>query len=371
MTLFIPIYKLKVIKNIAYILIAIVFFITAYNFSNTPATVFADEQIPQIIHTLFATRNAAILKQDSKTIEQLYDTGITLGKWAYEHQIKKLKYLHIWSDKQGVKFIDISSKITINRITEKESEFTATLAVTTQYDYVYENEPEIVNSFKLGTYHSLQVKNKHESWLVTREWFTDPFADSLSLDDIKSEEVRSFILNSAPRDSSLLNDRRVSAVQYADKYCGLSSNGGHDFVYNKKYKNYNYLGGDCANFVSQVLYEGGKFKKTAVWNYNNKGGSAAWLNANALKNYMLNSGRASLIAQGSYLAVYKVSNRLEPGDIVAYEKKGKVAHVSIVTGADSKGYALVSCHNADRYKVPWDLGWSDKGIKFWLIRVHY
>jgi ABC-type uncharacterized transport system permease subunit len=46
-------------------------------------------------------------------------------------------------------------------------------------------------------------------------------------------------------------------------------------------------------------------------------------------------------------------------------------HIAVVTGADSKGYALVNCHNADRFKVPWDLGWSDKGITFRLIRVHY
>ena len=141
-------------------------------------------------------------------------------------------------------------------------------------------------------------------------------------------------------------------------------------MYNKKYKNYNGLGGDCANFASQVLYEGGKFKKTGSWNYE-KDGSRAWVNAQGFKDYLIYSGRGSLIVHGTYDKVLKLSYKLLPGDIVGYEKKGKVIHVSVVTGADSRGYSLVNCHNTDRFKVPWDLGWSDKGIKFWLIRVNY
>ena len=113
-----------------------------------------------------------------------------------------------------------------------------------------------------------------------------------------------------------------------------------------------------------------KFRKTREWNYD-KDGSRAWVNAQAFKNFWLWSGRASLIASGRYEKVVKASYKLLPGDFVAYEKKGEIVHISVVTGADSKGYSLVNCHNIDRYRVPWDLGWSDKGIKFWLVRVHF
>ena len=54
-----------------------------------------------------------------------------------------------------------------------------------------------------------------------------------------------------------------------------------------------------------------------------------------------------------------------------YEKNGRITHVSTVTGLDSKGYPLVTCHNTDRLLVPWDLGWSDKSIRFHLIKVNY
>ena len=159
-------------------------------------------------------------------------------------------------------------------------------------------------------------------------------------------------------------------MAYADQYVGAADDGQNDYSYNKQYKNYNAVGGDCANFVSQALYEGGGFSQTGNWTYG-KDGSLAWVKSRYLKDFLLYSGRASLIAYGNYTTVLRLSYKLMPGDIVAYEKRGVVTHVSMVTGADSRGYALVNCHNTDRYRVPWDLGWSDSGIRFYLIRVHY
>ena len=119
------------------------------------------------------------------------------------------------------------------------------------------------------------------------------------------------------------------------------------------------------------MYESGRFKKNNIWNYNNRDGTKAWVNAQGFKNYILNSGRGSLISKGAYEQTYKQAYNLRPGDFVAYEKSGRITHVSTVTGLDSKGYPLVTCHNTDRLLVPWDLGWSNKAIKFHLIKVHY
>ena len=77
------------------------------------------------------------------------------------------------------------------------------------------------------------------------------------------------------------------------------------------------------------------------------------------------------MTKGSYEEVYKEAYKLRPGDIVGYEKNGRITHVSTVTGLDSRGYPLVTCHNTDRLLVPWDLGWSDKKIGFHLIKVNY
>ncbi|RKD32722.1 amidase domain-containing protein [Thermohalobacter berrensis] len=330
----------------------------------------SNEEITSLVKNLFTIRSNAMLKQNKEQLKSLYDTSTKYGIWAYEHELKRMRYLKLWAEKQGIKFINIKTTPIIRYTKDKENGIQINLIASTEYRYVYENEPDVVNVFRIGTYHLLDLVEKNEKYVITREWYKDPFGDSLKINEINSKKIKEYILSKGPRDFSNISDRRKGAVKYADKYCGAADNGENGYKYNEKYINYNSLGGDCANFASQILHEGGKFPKTYAWNYKRRG-SKAWVNAHAFKNYILYSGRGSKIAYGTYNQVYKASYKLLPGDIVAYEKKGKVVHISVVTGADSKGYTLVNCHNTDRYRVPWDLGWSNKGIKFWLIRVHY
>ncbi|NMB97643.1 MAG: amidase domain-containing protein [Clostridiaceae bacterium] len=334
------------------------------------SSIIPEDEVAVLIQYIFDIRNKAFLEQDKETLESLYNRNTKYGTWAFEHQTKKMKYLVNWADKQGVDFTSIKSKTVINWTKDKGSGATVNLTCSTEYKYVYQNEPDKENTLRIGTYHSLDLVRIGDEWLISREWYTDPFADSLNLENIKAEENKDFIISHESRDFSNLNERRIKAVEYADRYCGAAADEENGFSYNKKYKNYNSLGGDCTNFASQVLHEGGGFRKTGAWNYD-KDGSRAWVNAQAFKDYMLYSGRASLIAHGTYDKVFKASYKLLPGDFIAYERKGKVVHISVVTDADSKGYSLVNSHNTDRYRVPWDLGWSDKNIKFWLVRVHY
>ena len=334
-----------------------------------------DDQIKQqyqlLLENLFDYRNEAILEQNEDILKELYDTDKKTGLWAYEHEVEKMKYLKNWSSKQGVTFNDIKTKVKIRKVKEKETDLYGIICnVATDYNYSYENEKDVKNIFRIGTEHYLNVKIKDNEYIITKEWYTDPFADSLNLENIKSDDIRSYILAQQKPDIQLTEEQQ-KAIDYAHRYCGVSNEEGYEFMFNKEYKNFNPDGGDCANFASQIMYESGRFKKNSIWNYNNRDGTKAWVNAQGFKNYILNSGRGSLISKGSYEETYKEAYNLRPGDFVAYEKGGRITHVSTVTGVDSKGYPLVTCHNTDRLLVPWDLGWSNKAIRFHLIRVHY
>ena len=334
-----------------------------------------DDQIKQqyqlLLQNLFDYRNKAILEQNEEILKELYDTDKKTGLWAYEHEVEKMKYLKNWSSKQGVTFNDIKTKVKIRKVKEKVTDLYGIICnVATDYNYSYENEKDVKNIFRIGTEHYLNVKIKDNQYIITKEWYTDPFADSLNLENIKSDDIRSYILAQQKPDIQLTQEQQ-KAIDYAHRYCGVSTEEEYEFKFNREYKNFNPDGGDCANFASQIMYESGRFKKNSIWNYNNRDGTKAWVNAQGFKNYILNSGRGSLICKGSYEETYKESYNLRPGDFVAYEKGGRITHVSTVTGMDSKGYPLVTCHNTDRLLVPWDLGWSNKTIRFHLIRVHY
>ncbi|PAB58233.1 amidase domain-containing protein [Anaeromicrobium sediminis] len=359
-------YFLKKYKLIFIIVIAI---ILGNMFSKDIVTIFVEKELNFQLSHLLKDRNRAILNEDKASLKSYYDLNTTYGKWAYYHEIKKMKYLHNWSEKQGVTFTEINSDVDVKWIKGKYNGFMANLAVSTEYIYKYNIGSEKANSFRIGTYHSIYIKETDEGFVIAKEWYKDPFADSLNMEEVKSDEIRKYIESQKERDLEKISDRRKKAIEYADKYCGAA--GVENRSYNKKYRNFNPLGGDCANFASQILHEGGKFKKTSSWNYSKGNGSRSWLNAQGFKEYMLYSGRASLVAYGDYNKVYKAAYKLLPGDFVAYEKKGKITHISVISGADSKGYSLVNCHNTDRYRVPWDLGWSNKGIKFYLVHVHF
>lgn len=330
------------------------------------------EKFHPILYEIIDKRNDYLLKQDLEQLKTLYDTSIKTGRYAYENESIKIKYLKNWAEKQDVHFKSIESFIHMRKVRDRENgKYGMTCNVATLFTYAYNDTPDTENKFVLGTSHYIHLQQQEdETFVIVKEWYTDPFADSLDLKNINSEEMKTSI-GKHQYPNYTPDERTQKAIDYAHQYCGVSFDDHPDsFKYNPKYINCNPRGGDCANFASQIMHEGGGFKKNSTWNYDGDG-TKAWLNAQAFKNYIVNSGRGSYIAKGNYKKIYQSAYQMRPGDFVAYEKKGRITHVSTVTGLDSKGYPLVTCHNTDRLLVPYDLGWSNEHIIFHLIDVHY
>jgi hypothetical protein len=365
-------------NNMIVLYVSLIFFIitgllllTLCQDEASPAVNADNEDWEKVINGLFSLRNDCVLKQETDLLKTIFLTSEKNGRWAYESEVQRAKYLSDWSVKQGIEVSGIDSKIKIKSVKQVGRGYAFYLISANEYRYAYKDDPETENMFRLGGYHSLDLipNEDGEGWIISREWYDDPLLDSINLENY-TEEMTEYIISHPPIDLSGISEQRMTAVEYADMYCGAASDGRNDYEYNSEYTNYNPLGGDCANFASQILHAAG-FKKNGTWNYAGGKGSRAWVNAQGLKDYLLYSGRASLLASGSYKEIYQYAYSMRPGDIVAYVKKGKVTHVSVVTGADSKGYPLVSCHNLDRYRVPWDIGWSGDKVKYFLLNVSY
>lgn len=166
----------------------------------------------------------------------MYNLNTRLGTYAFEHEQKKIKYLHNWAEKQGVNFTGIDTFMKIRWVKEQGNKVTANFSAITEYTYEYVNMPDTPNKFRIATYHIMDFAKEGDNWLITREWYTDPFADSLNADTLKAEDNKAFILSQGPRDFSNLNKRRIKAVEYADLYCGASDNEEYYFRYNTEYK---------------------------------------------------------------------------------------------------------------------------------------
>jgi hypothetical protein len=325
-----------------------------------------------VIGGLFAQRDACVFNGNVEPLQKIFLTVERNGKWAYDNEAARSNYLAQWAARQGVAFQDIHTEIRIVRSKKVGRGYAFYLIASTEYTYTYLDDPNTPNSFRMGGYHSLDLipGDTEGSWIISREWYDDPLAKSFNT-KLYTAEMAEYISSHALADYSDLSEARLSAVRYADQYCGAASDGSNGYKYNPDYTDYNALGGNCANFASQVLYEGGGFKKNAIWNYKAGKGSRAWVNAQGFKDYLLYSGRGSQLARGKYADVYQAAFNLRPGDMIAYAYKGDVSHISVVTGQDSRGYPLVNSHNLDRYRVPWDIGWNTSAYSFYLIHVNY
>ena len=128
----------------------------------------------------------------------------------------------------------------------------------------------------------------------------------------------------------------TNAVNYAKKYWNN---------YNPNYRNFNSVGGDCANFVSQCLKAGG-LKTDGTWNCY----SLAWVNCQAQLNY--------LKSQGYKATDWAKASDLQVGDVVYYYNGSTICHTAICTKV-ANGQAYVTAHNKNHVDYEWTLGGSN------------
>ncbi|EGD51668.1 hypothetical protein TheetDRAFT_1486 [Thermoanaerobacter ethanolicus JW 200] len=344
------------------------------------------EEIKTVLDEFFKKRGSVLLSGDLKEIEGFYDKSSTYGKWALDHERRRVEYVKGWSEKRNLKFTEAESFYRIKSVKAGENSVWVYLVETMKMGYAYNIKSDVINYMGLGIRHSVQLVKVDGKWLIRRDWYYDPLdEDSAYIDAAPAEGIMPEIAptTSKPETEEEAKPKkkgkydREGAVAYADKYAGAAWGSGNNYEYNPKYRDYNGVGGDCTNFVSQVLHEGGGLPMDYVWNFNGKDSSTAWAQAPALFNYLIYTGKGKLIAKGYYLDMVKPTEQhpkgaireIEKGDLICYEEKGEIVHFGVVTGFDSIGIPVVNTHTSDRYHVPFDLGW-DKRVIYRFIHIN-
>jgi len=341
------------------------------------------KDIQAFLIKLYEDRAHFLFDQKEEAISKYYDQTNKTGKYAFEQERLRGQYINTWAEKRGIAFSNAESSIRIVRIKKKGDSAKVSLYQSLKIGYRYKNGSYNVQSFGVGTRHGLTLKKMNGAWLVFSEWYSDPLTENPKwIPEFEGFPNTAFLKSKT--DTELNNDKkklkynRECAVEYANKYAGATWGAGNNQRYNKKYLDYTNSGGDCTNFASQVLgdKEGGGLRMKSGWHYRS-GGSVAWIRTDSFKNFLLYSGYGKLVAKGFFSEVVKPTEKypggafaaLKPGDLIAYEMEGDIDHFSILTGFDDHGYPLVNSHSADRYRVPFDLGW-DKNTKYLLIHIN-
>jgi hypothetical protein len=189
------------------------------------------------IERIYNILSSCLVSGDFEQLKEQFDTSQKLGKYALEHEIKRVKYLKNWSKERGIKFKNIESFIRIKKVTPKDNIIRISLEESYKFDYIYEgDEDPVINSFGVGIRHTAAVTKKNDKWLIYFDWYTDCFEDALQAytadtqDTISSSNIYfPAFLNLFTSSNSKINYDRQKAVAYADKYCGAAWGSGNDF----------------------------------------------------------------------------------------------------------------------------------------------
>ena len=133
---------------------------------------------------------------------------------------------------------------------------------------------------------------------------------------------------------------RVAAVEYARKWA---------LNRNPKYYNFEHIGGDCTNFISQCLFEGAKimnYTPVTGWYYRSISDRApAWTSVKYLYQFLINN-----TSSGPHGIVTSEDN-ISLGDVVQLGKKdGHFYHSLLVTALSPQ--ILVTAHSYDSLDRP-------------------
>ncbi|HYF91943.1 MAG TPA: amidase domain-containing protein [Symbiobacteriaceae bacterium] len=344
------------------ILVAFVVFVAGES-----AAAAAAPELTDRLQEIFQARARWLLTDGAPPpLEADYVPGSARAKWAINHERGKIRYVKLWAEGRKVKFVEAAPSLYIKYLSGDENKARFYVGQTLALGYVYPGEKQ-VNRLGVGSRHVLELRRHEGKWLVASEWYSDPLGDDTEVPDAVPTEL----LPPDPAAPTALPGRRKGydrqgAIAYADKYCGLAWGCANDHRYNQKYRNYTGDGGDCTNFLSQILRDGGGLRVPKnIIRVSNMAG------------YLQGSGRAWLVMRAPFRQAWKRAAQdprgfqamVGPADLVAYQVGGKMEHFAIITGFDSHGYPLVNSHTADRYRVPFDLGW-DRRTVYWFFRVN-
>nr|WP_243239808.1 amidase domain-containing protein [Sulfobacillus harzensis] len=332
-----------------------------------------EAQAKQILNQLVQSQQTAIISGRPQALGPLYAAS-SEAQEALQIAETRSRYLATWARLRQVKWEGVKVETITPAVAFHGHDQVSFYAVERErYTYRLKSHPREVLVFGIASRHYLAIIREDGRWKLSRDDFTNPVLP----EDTAGLGVNTPYGGQPPKKP--WGTHRLAAVTYADLYCGQAPGCGNQHRYNSDYRNYNGDGGDCTNFISQVLRAGG-IRPSWSWNYDHSSdeGSGGWTNAGGLVDFLRDSGKATLVAEGSYGEVTRTTPQypegaiesLVPGDLISYQEHGRIKHSAVIVGYNPGGVPITDAHTNDRYHVPWDFGWSGK-TTFYLWHIHY
>lgn len=338
-----------------------------------------EESIINFMQDLFTIRNDAFLTGNVEKLYKFYNTNQTFSSYSLKHEFKRIAYLRDWANERNVTFKSIQSTPTIKDLKVNNGTYNLTLGEEYKFNYSYNIDPEKLNTFGIELIHTLELKVNGDTFIITKDYYEDYFKNGLNDYDFDLTEkniplskgnIRTFNFNINSNPIGSENYNRLSAVNYANKYSGISFASNEET--NLNYYTYFAGAGNSTNFISQCLsdkLEGGGMIQDKDWSYKNtktKGiiATSSWVKPEELINYLLNNNKATISYLGSVNdmseAMHNTDKKISIGDLIVFKKGNYIESISMVTDFDNANYPLVNSNSINTYKAPFDIGFNNE-----------
>ena len=254
-------------------------------------------------------------------------------------------------------------------IGQNEDELILKVYEWTKISYNATENLDCVDVMGYGTEHIMTFKLDNGLYTLVNDSFDERLITGVCTSDILEKEalrmaetelLEEIMINDAEyaiNATSSANYDVNAAIEYANQWCGIpesardwesgSQTGESTDNYNPVYAPH-YSGADCANFVSQCLYEGG-LETDSSWYVK----SWTWVNAEGLGDHMSSVYGGGLVTSGG--------GNIYPGNPVyyVYGEDGNSlngdssGHQMICVGYNSAGVPVVNAHNTNAFRMPY------------------
>ncbi len=237
-------------------------------------------------------------------------------------------------------------------------------------------------------HHTATLLRSGNSWVIESDNYWDPLAQPLAPDHhtllkhsqagaaastLQQQGQEPAFSKQSPLVTNI-SGQRQAAINYAERWA-LSRNPTYG----------SYPDTDCANYVSQILYDpnGANFPGDSQWySVGPNQGSFDFVNAGGLFSYMFPSSFTSLTygEDRNYNQAATDDSVYEyPGDLIFYDwgnvfgfgpADGSKNHVAISVDQDANGYTYEDSHTTDLKHAAWDLGGGTQS-GYWFMIMTY
>lgn len=362
-----------------------------FDFENITEREMVNITVRAYFEARYRTFSTLQLEDFSKTVD-----GTAEGKSFWEPELDKLNIEIYHAKLFHLRYVQYKYFLDYREVTIDTSTQSATVFVIEGHDVVFEASAPVVSNMR-NRPHTISLRKENGTWMIVSDIYEDYLWRVIKATGYSKEELMRSIdqslsltqdeklpRNTYPEDTQIPLSagtypyNRSDAVNYAYRYWNNYNTEYFDFDPDLGY------GGDCTNFISQAIFEGGGAMMAFPQNYQPGVGnpgwyyvsvsdrSKAWVEVNWFYTVTLNVEEGVTWLAGPDGTEVSDGDYTLAGDVIEYKWDSDTVwdHAVIIVGYRDPGWEylpLVASHDEDHYNYPYN-AFTYNAVRFIHIR---